>query len=216
METTNLKSNAFTAGIKPGGLTNDFEVKILICFLLDNMKDIITTSQLQEVVAESGFVNYFELAEAISELRASEHIICLKTQSGEEILTLSETGIKTSKAFSDTLPATVKEKTLELCQKKIQYKKRKDEIDVSYEKVSDGYQLKLSFKDIGTDLLNMKIFIPTEKQCAEIKEQIYRNPTIIYSGILSLLLGNYTELYELASEQIIKGNDAVRKDGQIY
>ena len=27
--------NAFVGGIQPGGLTNDFEVKILICFLLD-------------------------------------------------------------------------------------------------------------------------------------------------------------------------------------
>ena len=25
--------NAFVGGIQPGGLTNDFEVKILICFL---------------------------------------------------------------------------------------------------------------------------------------------------------------------------------------
>lgn len=216
METNDFKANAFTAGIKPGGLTNDFEVKILICFLLDNVKDVITSSQLQEVIAESGFVNYFELTEALSELKASEHIVCLKTQSGDDVLTLSETGIQTSRAFSDTLPATVKEKTLELCQKKIQYQKRKDEIEISYQKVPDGYQLNLCFKDIGTDLLDMKIFIPTEKQCAEIKEQIYRNPTILYSGILSLLLGNYTELYEIASEQIIKGNDAVRKDGQIY
>ena len=27
--------NAFVGGIQPGGLTNDFEVKILICFLLE-------------------------------------------------------------------------------------------------------------------------------------------------------------------------------------
>ena len=30
--------NAFVGGIQPGGLTNDFEVKILICFLLDSLK----------------------------------------------------------------------------------------------------------------------------------------------------------------------------------
>ena len=30
--------NAFVGGIRPGGLTNDFEVKILICFLLDSLK----------------------------------------------------------------------------------------------------------------------------------------------------------------------------------
>ena len=211
-----MQSNAFTGGIRPGGLTNDFEVKILICYLLNNVKTVMTKSQLLEVISESNFVNYFELMEALSELKASGNIIFLNSSNGDEILKLSEIGVKTSETFSDTLPITVKEKSLELAQRHIQYEKRKEEIDVSYDKVHDGYQLKLKFKDIGTDLLNLSIFIPTEKQCKEIKEQIYRDPTLVYRGILSVLLGDYTDLFDMSSEQIIKGNDSIRKDGQIY
>ena len=73
--------NAFVGGIQPGGLTNDFEVKILICFLLDSLKKNspgaalsdgeqpgLSFDELNEIFQETGLVNYFEFAESMSEL----------------------------------------------------------------------------------------------------------------------------------------------------
>ena len=79
--------NAFVGGIQPGGLTNDFEVKILICFLLDSLKKNspgaalsdgeqpgLSFDELNEIFQETGLVNYFEFAESMSELEKTEHI----------------------------------------------------------------------------------------------------------------------------------------------
>ena len=35
--------NAFVGGVQPGGLTNDFEVKLLVCYLLDSLKPVSYT-----------------------------------------------------------------------------------------------------------------------------------------------------------------------------
>lgn len=80
--------NAFVGGIQPGGLTNDFEVKILICFLLDSLKKNshgaalsdgeqpgLSFDELNEIFQETGLVNYFEFAESMSELEKTEHTV---------------------------------------------------------------------------------------------------------------------------------------------
>ena len=211
-----MSSNAFTGGIKPGGLTNDFEVKILICYLLDNVSQPLTFEQICEIIQDGDFVNYFEFTDAMSELQDTGHIIVQRGENNKKFYEITEIGVATSKTFSKTLPLTVREKTLNLAKNNIQYNKRKEQIYVSYKKVSDGYNLTLQFKDIGTDLLNMNIFIPTEKQCEEIKNHIYQNPALIYGGILYLILGEYSDLINLSSEQIVKGNEAKNKDGQIF
>lgn len=64
--------NAFTAGIQPGGLTNDFEVQVFVCYLLMHIGSPVSFSQLGEIVQTDGMVNYFEFASAISHLKEAK------------------------------------------------------------------------------------------------------------------------------------------------
>ena len=57
-----MSYNAFVGGIQPGGLTNDFEVKILVCYLMDKLGTPMSFDQLNEILLGTGFVNYFEFA----------------------------------------------------------------------------------------------------------------------------------------------------------
>ena len=168
--------NAFVGGIQPGGLTNDFEVKILICFLLDSLKKNspgaalsdgeqpgLSFDELNEIFQETGLVNYFEFAESMSELEKTEHIRRQMTPDGEkEIFVITEVG---SITFQKTLPLTVREKTLETARHLTEVQKCMDEVDVNYHPVSDGYILQLTIRDIGSDILNLNVFLPTEEEC---------------------------------------------------
>lgn len=44
-----MSFNAFVGGVQPGGLTNDFEVKLLVCYLLDSLKQPLLFEQLGEI-----------------------------------------------------------------------------------------------------------------------------------------------------------------------
>ncbi|WP_419544540.1 DUF4364 family protein [Negativibacillus massiliensis] len=194
--------NAFVGGIQPGGLTNDFEVKILICFLLDSLKKNspgaalsdgeqpgLSFDELNEIFQETGLVNYFEFAESMSELEKTEHIRRQMTPDGEkEIFVITEVGSITAQTFQKTLPLTVREKTLETARHLTEVQKCMDEVDVNYHPVSDGYILQLTIRDIGSDLLNLNVFLPTEEECILVKEHIQNDPAEVYSHILTALI----------------------------
>lgn len=194
--------NAFVGGIQPGGLTNDFEVKILICFLLDSLKKNspgaalsdgeqpgLSFDELNEIFQETGLVNYFEFAESMSELEKTEHICRQMTPDGEkEIFVITEVGSITAQTFQKTLPLTVREKTLEAARHLTEVQKCMDEVDVNYHPVSDGYILQLTIRDIGSDLLNLNVFLPTEEECILVKENIQNDPAEVYSRILTALI----------------------------
>ena len=194
--------NAFVGGIQPGGLTHDFEVKILICFLLDSLKKNspgaalsdgeqpgLSFDELNEIFQETGLVNYFEFAESMSELEKTEHIRRQMTPDGEkEIFVITEVGSITAQTFQKTLPLTVREKTLETARHLTEVQKCMDEVDVNYHPVSDGYILQLTIRDIGSDLLNLNVFLPTEEECILVKEHIQNDPAEVYSRILTALI----------------------------
>lgn len=182
--------NAFVAGIQPGGLTNDFEVKILICFLMDQVGKALPFEQIGEILREPELVNYFEFAESMSELTRSGHLLLRKDEDGVERLEITEIGRATAKAFGKTLPLTVREKTMDYARKAICMEKRLSEVDVKYHRSTDGFILSLTIKDTGSDLLSLNLFLPDEEECLTVQEKLYSDPSGFYQGLLDLVLNS--------------------------
>lgn len=107
-----MQNNAFTAGIDPGGLTNDYEIKILVCYILEKIKRHMTFSEINYILQSEGLANYFEYAEAISELLSSGHIVDISQGEGEQRFRLSDLGVKTARTFEKNIPLSVREKSM--------------------------------------------------------------------------------------------------------
>ncbi len=197
-----MSFNAFIGGIEPGGLTDDLEVKILICFLLKKMEQPLTFDQINEVLQQTGFVNYFEFVEAISDLQHTEHICSTTNEDGEEAFALTDIGGAMAQTFHNTLPLTVREKTVETAWQLIHRQKQMQDIEVGYHAIDDGYMLTMKMKDIGSDLMDLKLFIPTEDECIELRENIYKDPLLLYKTMLAVLFGNFEEGKELLEEKL--------------
>ena len=56
-------------------LNSAHRVKVLICYLLDRLKQPVTEEQLYEIAVESGVVNYFYYAEALEGLLQNRSLI---------------------------------------------------------------------------------------------------------------------------------------------
>ncbi len=197
-----MNFNAFVGGIEPGGLTNDFEVKILICFLLKKIEQPLSFDQVNEILQKTGFVNYFEFVEAVSELQKTEHVFSAQNEDGETVLGLSEIGEAMAQTFHHTLPLTVREKTVEAARELIRMQAQLEETEVRYHAVEDGYLLTMKMKDIGTDLMDLSVFVPSEDECVEIRERIYADPLLLYKTLLAVLMGDYQEGKQLFEEKL--------------
>ena len=60
-------AEAFTAGVKPGGLTDDTQIRILLCYLIKTAGPL-TRDTLQGALLQEQLVNYFEFADALAEV----------------------------------------------------------------------------------------------------------------------------------------------------
>lgn len=182
--------NAFTAGIQPGGLTNDFEVQVFVCYLLQHIGGPVSFSQLSEIVQTDGMVNYFEFASAISHLKEAEKLEVTMLESGEEAYTLTEPGVATAKTFEYSVPLTIREKGIEISGAFFSNKRLMEENYVEIQEVADGYQVTLVVSDVGSDLMRLTLFAPDLTQCESIQKAFLKNPVKVYQTVLELFTGD--------------------------
>lgn len=58
-----MAGNAFTAGVKPGGLTTSTEIRILLCYLIQHAGTPLSQGELETALLGEELVNYFELGQ---------------------------------------------------------------------------------------------------------------------------------------------------------
>lgn len=181
--------NAFSAGVAPGGLTRDYEIKIMICYLLNKAECPVTFAQLNDSFQKDQLMNYFEFAEAMSQLLTLGNIALEKTPDGKEVYVLTPLGKNTAETFYKSIPLSVREKAVKQLHSILIRERRERENHVEIIKVSDGYKIILNIKDVGSDLLSVSLFVPTMSECEKIKERFLNDPAKLYQGMIALLTG---------------------------
>ena len=57
-------NDAFTAGVRPGGLTSSTEIRLLLCYLVKNAGPI-ARQEIENALMEAALVNYFEIGSCL-------------------------------------------------------------------------------------------------------------------------------------------------------
>lgn len=94
--------------VEPGGLNDINEVKILICWLLNRIKEPVSLNTLTDGILADGLVNYFDFAIALSDLCTSGHVERFIVDNASQ-LSVSPLGTDTANLLADSLPVSVKE-----------------------------------------------------------------------------------------------------------
>lgn len=178
---------AFTEGVRPGGLTESYQVNILICYLLDSLNQPLSAQIIQEAAVGSQLVNYFELANALSSLLHLGNLTLAKAK--DDIYSITASGREMAATFKNKLPLSVRDRVLAAAKEALAKKKKESQIIFNTEKTCDGYNMTISVKDIGTDLMSISVFLPTQESCETVKERFLKNSEEIYQNILILLTG---------------------------
>lgn len=181
----------FTAGIRLGGLTDKTEIRILLCNILSSVTEPMSFDELTETVISDGTMNYFELADAVSDLVRDGLMEKNKTDSGISIFSVSDEGRSIAKDLSSKVPVSVLEKAVEKANTIVKLRKNEKENLVSITETEDGYKIHITVTDIGTDLMELSLFMPTKEQAIMVKEKFLNDPTQIYSEVLRSLAGDF-------------------------
>uniref|UniRef100_UPI004029D264 DUF4364 family protein n=1 Tax=Gemmiger formicilis TaxID=745368 RepID=UPI004029D264 len=80
-------AEAFTAGVRPGGLTDDTQIRMLLCYLV-KVAGPVKRETMQGALLQEQLVNYFEFADALVEVEKQK----LVTIDGEGRYVITQKG----------------------------------------------------------------------------------------------------------------------------
>lgn len=184
-----MNQGVFTEGIDHGGLTTDYEIRILICWLLHKMKAPVTSAQLSGALLGERLVNYFEVTCALGELLCSGHLDEIKYDEQQSAVSVTELGRKTAETFYKTIPRAVREKAIAALSQCVLRERFAKENHAEIIETGDGFRLELALSDVGNDLMRLSLYAPTREVCETMTKKFIADPTVLYRAVLSVLMG---------------------------
>ena len=99
-------NDAFTAGVRPGGLTSSTEIRLLLCYLVKNAGPI-TRQEIENALMEEALVNYFEIGSCLDDITRQQLVTLTKGS-----YTITEKGRKVAQELAYDLPRSVRERAV--------------------------------------------------------------------------------------------------------
>lgn len=186
--------NGFTEGVSYGGLREQYQVNILVSYLLRSVKQPLTISELQSACVKDGLTNYFELNNALSELIQLEQVEEITSLKDEKSYQLTVKGREHTDLLLRDIPLSVRNRALQNIMQLIEAKSALDKIYTSINKTEDGYLVQLIIPDLGSDLMDLTLFAPDLESARKIETCFKKDPSVFYNGVWDLLTNDFNSI----------------------
>ena len=175
-------AEAFTAGVKPGGLTDDTQIRILLCYLVKTAGPL-TRDTLQGALLQEQLVNYFEFADALADVE-KQHLVAIDEESQYSI---TKKGSTVADTLALDLPRTVRESAIRAVMQ-IQSWRHKAAMNRARVEEEDGeYTVWCATGDLGSDVFRLQLAMPDKLTAETIKNNFTAHGSEIYSKIMDML-----------------------------
>ncbi len=181
-------AEAFTAGVKPGGLTDDTQIRILLCYLVKTAGPL-TRDTLQGALLQEQLVNYFEFADALADVEKQQ----LVTLNEEQQYAITEKGSTVADTLALDLPRTVRESAIRAVMQ-IQSWRHKAAMNRAHVEEENGeYTVWCAIGDLGSDVFRLQLAMPDKLTAETIKNNFTAHGSEIYSKVMDMLTQPSTE-----------------------
>lgn len=178
-----MDNQAITAGVRVGGLTDRTEIKILLCYLLAELKQPITQNQLIECVCGQELVNYFEMQSALQHLL--DNGLIKEDENGFSIL---PEGKDIARQLESVVSTTVKRYAYTMAVNILQYEALKKQHKIKITPVDGGgYNLHCSIEDDKFTIFSMDIVMPDEKSAEFAGQQFILKGREMFKCVLGVM-----------------------------
>lgn len=175
---------AFSEGVKPGGLYSAQEIKILICYMLLNVAEPMPESVVTDVLYGGEMANFFEVSAAVQELLQIGH---LKEVDGDLLIT--DTGKQIGSTLANMIPFTLRERSVEAALRILARRKRQRDTSVEIEKTDVGRLVHCRVEEQDVPLMELTLRVGDDMQANLIKERFLDDPTLLYRSVIAALTG---------------------------
>lgn len=190
----------YFAGIEPGGLTDKYEIKLLICYLLSTVKEPLSEEQLNAIFQSEGLVNYFSYTAALKELVENGLILPQNPEDKHSPYQITALGEDSALKLQSSLPRSLRDKVVDTAMKMIASLERNRNISLNMRRVEDGYLVECRIADIGSDLMRLELYASNEAQAEWMIKSLEDRSDLLYRVILAVATRDQTLISKLLKE----------------
>ena len=178
--------DAFTEGIALGGLRTKNEIRVLLCYLLNNVSAELSKSGLNEIIQSLQLINFFETNSALASLREAG-LVNVSEHDGDEYYTLNEAGREYAERLDTDLPINVRETVVRAALAMSAREKLRGSADARTEKLARGYHVILTIRDKDEVMMQTTLYAADALQAESVCERFLSAPEKLYAGVIDLL-----------------------------
>lgn len=170
------------------------ESKLLLLYVLKQIKQPISNTQLTELILEQNLLNYFTLQQYLSELNTSQFIEYQEINS-KNVLTITKKGENVLSFFKDRISPSKINIIDSYIKEKIDLIKKELTIQSDYT-LGDNNCFIVDIKALEdtTPLMDLQLSVPTKKQAIYLCNKWQENPSEIYTQIINILFNDENQL----------------------
>lgn len=167
-----------------GFIHDKLDIKFLILYIMARVASPIDFHALTDLTMCDDGVDYFEFAEAVSELVETGHLT-LENQ----LYSITDKGRADGAACESSLPYTVKQKCGVNLAKLNGILRRNAQVRSSVEDRAEGGSIvKMELDDDKGNLFTLKLFCGTREQAQRLAEGFQEEPERVYNDVITALL----------------------------
>lgn len=176
------KNDAFTAGVRPGGLTSSTEIRLLLCYLIKNAGPI-TRQEIENALMEEQLVNYFEIGSCLDDI-ARQNLVTL----ARGRYTITDKGRKVAQELAYDLPRSVRERAVAAVLRTQTWEHKSAEYNAEILKQKDGRcTVRCTVKALEKELFCLDLGAPDRLSAELIQKQFILKGNEIYSLLINKL-----------------------------
>lgn len=166
-----------------GFIHDKLDMKLLILYIMDRAAGPISFDTLTDLAMCDDGVDYFQFAEAVSELLESGHL-----SQDEENYAVTDKGRQACAAGESSLSPVVRRRCDQRMAPLNQALKRKAQVRSEVRPQPQGFDVCLAMDDDQGSLFSLTLLAPSQEDGQRIAQQFLQHPDRIYNGILGVLL----------------------------
>ncbi|MCI2047984.1 MAG: DUF4364 family protein [Faecalibacterium sp.] len=174
-------ADAFTAGVKPGGLTNSTQIRLLLCYLI-RCAAPLTREEIETALLGEQLVNYFEIGSALEDLEQRGLAECK-----EKVYTITEKGARVAAELENDLPRSVRESAIAAAVRAQVWNRKSAEYGAEIRETPQGYSICCSIRGIAPEDFSLQLLMPDQLTAELVKKRFILRGSDIYSLLLTKL-----------------------------
>ena len=170
-------NDAFTAGVRPGGLTNSTEIRLLLCYLVKNAGPI-TRTEIENALMEEALVNYFEIGSCLDDI-TRQSLVTLQN----DRYAITEKGRKVAQE-----PRSVRERAVAAVLRAQTWARKEAEYSARITEKADGHcSVRCTVKALDQELFCLDLGTPDRLSAELVKKQFILKGHEIYQLLVNKL-----------------------------